>query len=256
MQSRFLSVALRIFALLLFASLPAIGQAEPPQNEKVPWRLTVVVMDGVDSIEHAETPVKEAVAFIESHSKLKFEVEYRLDFSYHEYTPYMVGPDRDGDGRGDETAYAMMGWNLPKALIKSLPVSDSYLFLYKMFGNRPLQAGSALPLSYGMRKGGISRAYATVPADQWWFKNEPFEGFNSRAAQIVTHEIINTVQAKIEAPPFRCAKLIPLKDWAPTALEESRRSFLYEGARLSRLEGCYAKIRRIDASRNAQKQQR
>jgi hypothetical protein len=40
-----------------------------------------------------------------------------------------------------------------------------------------------------------------------WFINEPNQGFKSCAAQILAHEIINTIQAKVEARPFRCGQL-------------------------------------------------
>jgi hypothetical protein len=250
MLSNIRTVALVVLTLLAVSVTSVSAQFEQlGEDEKIPWKLTVVIMDGVDSVEHAENPVKEAVAFIEARTKLKIDVEYRIDFSYHDYTPYATGPDLDGDGRGDEWAYLMMSWNLPPSLIEELPSSDSYLFLYKMFGWRPLQAGSALPLEYGMWKGTVSHAYATVSADQWWFlRNEPYEGFNSRAAQIITHEIINTIQAKVEAPPYRCSKLTATVGAPGTTFDQSRLATLYEGERLTKLEGCYGKLSRNQTS--------
>ena len=56
-------------------------------------------------------------------------------------------------------------------------------------------------------KGGKRRPYATIPTDQPWFINEPNNGFRSWAAQIVAHELINTIQAKIEAAPYLCGQL-------------------------------------------------
>ena len=101
----------------------------------------------------------------------------------------------------------MMGWDLPRRFVRNLPVSTSYIFLYKMNGRRPAQAGSALGLDFGLIIGGRPRPYATVPTDMHWFVNTPNQGFNSWAAQIVTHEIINTIQAKLEARPYRCGQL-------------------------------------------------
>lgn len=215
---------------LMFLVVPASAQ----EMTRVPWELTVVVMDGVNMAEHAELPAKEAVEFIESKTRFKFDVQYVMDFTYHEFTPYSAGADLDGDGRGDEGAYLMMGWNLPDSMIQSLPLSTSYLFLYRMYGHRPLQAGSAVGLEYGLWKSGKHRPYATVPADQWWYVNEPHEGFKSRAAQILTHEIVNTIQAKIEAEPYRCSQLT-----AKIGLPGTE----YEAERLAKLNNeCYSKL--------------
>ena len=138
---------------------------------KVSWGLTVVLMDGVDKYQQAEIPVEEATAFIEARTRLVFDVKYVTEFSSHELTPYAVGDDLDGDGKGDERAYLMMGWNLPKSVIRSLPVSSSYLFLYKLNGYRPLQAGSAVGLDFGIRTGGKPRPGSSgqgLPAPRLW----------------------------------------------------------------------------------------
>ena len=56
----------------------------------------------------------------------------------------------------------------------------------------------------------------------------------SWAAQILTHEINNTIQAKIEAPPYRCKQLL-----ATQGLPGDK----YEGERLTKLtDQCYAKL--------------
>jgi hypothetical protein len=195
---------------MIFAVFGCVGVLfgqTPAGNLKIPWRLTVVIMDGTDPVQQAQIPVTEAVAFIEKHSRFVFEVEYITSKSPHGYTPYRFGPDKNRDGKGDSVAYSMMGWNLPGSLVRSLPVSSSYLFLYKMKGRRPATAGSALGLDFGLRKGGKPRPYATVPTDMHWFINVPNQGFKSWAAQILAHEIINTIQAKVEAAPFRCGQL-------------------------------------------------
>ncbi len=205
-----------------------------PNPDRIRWGLTVVVMDGTDPYEQAEIPVKEAVSFIEARTRLSFDVQYVPEYSSHELTPYLVGPDSDGDGKGDEVAYLMMGWNLSRSLIRSLPVSSSYLFLYRLNGYRPLQGGSAVGLEYGIRKGGKRRPYATAPTDQWWYVNEPHEGFESRAAQILTHELINTIQGKIEAAPYRCR---------PLTATPGLPALQYESERLLKLtDACYNKL--------------
>ena len=60
------------------------------------------------------------------------------------------------------------------------------MLLWDTAGNPPLQAGGTWGVSEGVFKGGLSRPYITIPVDPWWFNNEPFEGFSSRAAQIMT----------------------------------------------------------------------
>lgn len=193
-----------------------------------------MILDGADQAEQAEIPVREAVAFIEAHSKFVFTVNYVTSSAVHDYTPYRIGPDKNRDKIPDDTAYAMMAWNLPKAAIRSLPVGTSYLFLYKLRGKKPVQAGSALPLAYGLAKGGKLRSYATVPVDIWWYVNTPSQGFKSWAAQILTHEINNTIQAKIEASPYKCGQLL-----ATQGLPGDK----YEAERLTKLtDKCYAKL--------------
>lgn len=228
-----LNVFTAVFILFLFT--PVVSNAQTAgSGEKIPWTLTVVLLDGADQVNQAEIPVKEAVAFIEAHSRLAFTVKYVTSLAKHGYTPYRIGPDKNKDKIPDDTAYAMMGWNLPTAAIKALPVSTSYLFLYKLKGKKPVQAGSALPLTFGLMKGGKPRPYATVPVDMWWYVNTPNQGFKSWAAQILTHEINNTIQAKIEARPYKCGQLL-----ATQGLPGDK----YEGERLTKLtDKCYVKL--------------
>ncbi|MFN0278396.1 MAG: hypothetical protein ACKVRN_07315 [Pyrinomonadaceae bacterium] len=212
----------------------SFGQALAVAEERIPWSLTVVVLDGADQLQQAEIPVKEAVEFIEAHSRFVFTVRYVTSSAVHGYTPYRVGADKNKDKIPDETAYAMMLWNLPSRAIRPLPVSTSYLFLYKLMGKRPVQAGSALPIGYGLMKGGKQRPYATIPVDQWWFVNTPNQGFKSWAAQIVTHEINNTIQAKIEARPYKCGQLLATQGTPGN---------IHEAERLTKLtDKCYVKL--------------
>lgn len=236
MKIAFASKILLLFVFLLcVAGVNAQAPKPSPDiDEKIPWTLTVVLMDGADMKQHAEIPVSEAVAFIEAHSRFAFTVKYVTSAAKHSYTPYRIGPDKNKDKIPDDTAYAMMGWNVPKAAINALPVGTSYLFLYKLKGKKPVQAGSALPLTFGLMKGGKPRPYATVPVDMWWYVNTPNQGFKSWAAQILTHEINNTIQAKIEATPYKCKPLL-----ATQGLPGDK----YEGERLSKLtDKCYAKL--------------
>jgi len=226
-----------IALIFIFSSVGSYAQtptSTSSKDEKIPWTLTVVLLDGADPVKHAEIPVKEAVAFIEANSRFAFTVKYVRSSAKHGYTPYRIGPDKNKDKIPDDTAYAMMAWNLPSSAIKALPVSTSYLFLYKLSGKKPVQAGSALPITFGLMKGGKQRPYATVPVDQWWYVNTPQQGFKSWAAQILTHEINNTIQAKIEARPYKCGQLLATQGTPGN---------IHEGERLSKLtDKCYAKL--------------
>jgi len=235
MKRNLASIAFIMF-VGLFCCVDSRAQAiaTEPRNAKIPWMLTVVLMDAANQTEQAEIPVKEAIAFIEAHSRFDFTVRYVTSNAIHGYTPYKIGEDKNRDGKPDDTAYAMMAWNIPKPAIATLPLSTSYLFLYKLKGKKPVQAGSALPLTYGILKGGKPRPYATVPVDMWWYVNTPQQGFKSWAAQILTHEINNTIQAKIEAAPYKCKQLL-----ATQGLPGDK----YEGERLTKLtDKCYAKL--------------
>lgn len=113
-----------------------------------------------------------------------------------------------------------------------------------MNGRRPRQAGSSLGIDprygYGTYKEGRYRPYSTAPTDLWWV-NQPHEGFQSRAAQIMTHEINNEIQAKIETDPYNCPPLLAT-DGAPAAQ--------YEAERLTKLdEACCQRLGDNDGGR-------
>ena len=240
MRSKFLVVCASILVTLLMGHhfihaqtagpAPNAGPTAAPAA-KIPWKLTVVILDGVDLDEKGEVPVREAVAFVERHSRFAFEVEYVVSGVSHRYTRYRVP---DAKGKRPEYAYSMLGWDLPRRFVRGLPVSTSYIFLYKMNGRRPAQAGSAFGLNFGLVVGGRPRPYATIPTDVYWFVNTPNLGFNSWAAQVVAHEIINTIQGKLEARPYRCGQL----NGTPTSRGEQ-----YEAERLQAIsEKCYSRI--------------
>jgi hypothetical protein len=221
--------------LILFCSVMTIGQHRPSE-ERIPWKLTVVVMDGINQREKAEIPVREAVQFIEKHSRFQFEVDYVSAPGLHGYTPYKT--QVDGRRKRFENRYAMMGWNVPPSIINSLPVSTSYLFLYRLYGRKPAQAGSSLGIEFGLVKGGKARTYATVPVDQWWYQNTPKEGFRNWSAQVLAHELINTIQGKLEARPYRCGQL---------TATPGLKAYQFEAERLSKItDACYQRLGKND----------
>lgn len=87
----------------------------------------------------------------------------------------------------------------------------------------------------GVFKGKLNRPYITIPVDPWWYNNEPFEGFNSRAAQIMTHEIINAISSKLEVEPYNCMPLV-----AESGITNASE---YEASRLTKLtHDCYFEV--------------
>ena len=85
-----------------------------------------------------------------------------------------------------------------------------------------------------MEKGGINRPYIIISVDPPWYNNEPYQGFDSRAAQIMTHEIINAISSKLEVEPYNCLPLSP--DPGITYAAD------YEASRLAKLtDDCYRK---------------
>lgn len=221
-------------AILIFVTGTGAAFSQAPvKGKKIPWSMTVVVMDGNDMNEKARIPVKTAVDFIEARTRFVFDVKFVTASGKHSYTPYVTPANRK-TGQKRDTAYAMMGWNVPEPVIKSLPVSTSYLFLYKLFGKKPAQAGSALGLDFGLIKGGKPRPYATVPTDLWWFINTPKQGFDTWSGQVLTHEIINSIQAKLEAKPYKCGQL---------SATPGTQAIVYESERLTKItDKCYEKL--------------
>lgn len=219
---RDLLVLLAPHVIAYFQNRPSKAKAVP--GARITWSLTVVVMDGTDLEEKARIPVSEAVEFIEARTRFTFNVRYIETDVAHDVTPYP----------SDMVRYAMLGWNIPDSFIRSLPVSTTYLFLYKLGGLEAAQAGSSLGIDHGLMIGGKPRVYATAPTDQRWFINVPNQGFRSWAAQILTHEIINTIQGTVEAPPFNCGQLTGTP---------GIRSDLHEAERLTKLtDACYKKV--------------
>lgn len=232
------SFVFKLTVCAFFVSIGGIsifGQSSD-QVKRIKWNLVVVILDGADRTQHAEIPVTEAVEFIEANSRFDLEITYLEAAPKHVYTAY-VTPANKKAGTKLETRYIMLSGDLPAKFLRSLPKSTSFLFLYKLFGRVPAQAGSSLGLDFGIIAGGKRRPWATVPVDPWWYVNTPKQGFKSWAAQIVAHEIINTIQAKVEARPVRCGKLNGTTNLTGDKWEASRLGVL--------TEKCYRKLEKI-----------
>jgi len=236
MTSKICTAILAILVPVFFCGSTALGQSRT--EGKIPWTITVITMDGADQRKYAEIPVTEALAFIEAHSRFKFTVKYVSWAGRHAYTPYQSPIGGTGKRKRFEIRYGMMAWNVPQSLINALPTTTSYLFLYKLYDRKPILAGASLPLTYGIMKGGKPRPYSTVAVDQWYYQNTPKQGFRNWSAQILTHEINNEIQAKLEAAPYKCPQLL-----ATQGLPGN----LYEAERLTKISSaCYAKLGRND----------
>ena len=203
----------------------------PAAAPRVTWKLVVSVLDHPDFESKAAIPLKEAISFIEKFSRFKIQLEvkeFNIDHTYNQSI----------DGSGN-TVYNMLEFEMPRPFLNSLPVADSYLFLFQMFGRLPQLAGSTLGVDRGIMKGGKGRAYATVPVDPWWYNNNPQGGFKTRSASILAHEIINTISSTISVPPYNCTPLV--------VREHSPDPYVEESTRLKSMQdACYNKLGKDD----------
>jgi hypothetical protein len=209
-----------------YAGLDADDVALRNADDDINWDVTVVAMDGMARGPNADIPMAEVVTFIQDRTRFVVRVKVVETTTPHDYTEYSCGP-------GICVAVHPAS-DVAASVLASLPVSSSYVFLYELDGRTPLQAGSTWGVSTGISKGGLNRPTASVPVDIWWYNNNPHEGFSSRAASILAHEIVNTIQAKTEVAPYFCA---------PLTATSGLPSLAYESERLSKLtDECYAKI--------------
>lgn len=222
------------FLMLLFVFLlsPFSSEAAERLPKNIQWRARAILLDGIDTKEKYSIPVKEAVNFISSNSRFKVQFSGEVFDIPHTYTFYdcYLGPQQ---------CVMVNKWDVDPFIWESVPTRDFYMLLWDTGGNPPLQAGGTWGVAEGVYKGGLNRPYITIPVDPWWYNNEPFDGFNSRAAQIMTHEIINAINAKLEVEPYNCSPLVT--DPGITNASE------YEASRLSKLtDDCYRRYLEIN----------
>jgi hypothetical protein len=232
-QKHFSKSALGFLILLLvFVVSPFSIKAAQRLPKYIRWTATAILLDGIDTREKYSIPVKEAVNFVSSNSRFKVQFSGEVFDLPHTYTFY------DCDA-GLQQCVMVNKWDIDPSVWESVPGRDFYMLLWDTAGNPPLQAGGTWGVADGVYKGGLNRPYITIPVDPWWYNNEPYEGFNSRAAQIMTHEIINAISAKLEVEPYNCSPLVA--DPGITYASE------YEASRLSKLtDDCYRKYLEIN----------
>lgn len=194
----------------------------------IPWTVGVLVLDSIDQNSKVIEPLEEAIGFVENFSK--FDITYSLSFSLfpHTYTKYDCQ-------EGLQTCVVVNYYDVNDAVINELPVADSYVIFWNRNNQPPLQGGSTWGVTEGIFKGGIKRPYATIPVDIWWYDDNSQENFKTRSAQIISHELINSINAKLETTPYYCAPLVSDGSDGGTA-------YKYESDRLKKLtDDCYNK---------------
>lgn len=197
------------------------------QAQDVAWGLGTIIFDGMNPTEKYENPLREAAKFINNYSRFNIVPHLHIASTSHTYT-YWDCPE------GLKTCVVVMKDDVNPLEWNAIPTKDSYLLLWAAVGHPPLQAGSTFGVSTGVFKDGLQRPYASVPVDVWWYTDQPFGGFDSRAGQILTHELINTINAKLEVAPYNCDPLTPDLSAAD--------AYASEKSRLRKLTpGCYTK---------------
>jgi len=216
------SILLLVFVVMSFST-----KAAERLPNSIQWRATAILLDGIDTREKYSIPVKEAINFIDTNSKFKIQFSGEVFDLPHTYTFYDCAA-------GPQQCVMVNKGDLDPSIWESVRTRDFYMILWDTAGHPPLQAGGTWGVADGVNKGGLNRPYITVPVDPPWYDNQPFEGFDSRAAQIMTHEIINAINAKLEVAPYNCMPLVA--DPGTTYASD------YEASRLSKLTNdCYLK---------------
>lgn len=170
---------------------------QPVPITPVPWHLVVLLLDNVDLVEKVSIPLKEVANFLRLQSRFKLNLTFMTFDAAHGYT-----------GPNEVNRYDLHWSALPSSWIAQIPPCSAVLALYKLNGRLPIHAGSTWSLPYGIPVNGKLRPYSAVYTDLWFYNNDPYEGFNSRAAQINAHEINNGIQGKLEASPYNCGQLV------------------------------------------------
>ena len=196
----------------------------------IPWDMSVLALDGVDRVSKIDIPLQEAIKFISDNSRFKISYKVVESSASHTYTKYDCA-------EGKATCVIVNKEDISQEVMNSLPAASSHGIFWKTLSNPPLQAGSTWGVADGVLKDGMRRPYFTVATDPWWYNNQSFEGFSSRAAQIMAHELINVINSKLEVAPYYCKSL---SSTAPSGAPANE----YEKSRLEKLTAeCYSKIK-------------
>ena len=203
---------------------------------RVNLSLSILVLDDIDVDEKIDDDVKKAIDFVQNNSR--FNLQYKIFRSNlpHGYTHYDC-PE------GKQACVVVNKEDVNQDVIKNLPVSTFYFLFWKANGTPVLQAGSSWGVAYGILKAGFQRPYSTASVDQWWYNRDPFEGFEYRSSQLISHELINLIQGLIEVEPYACG-------CAPLTSDNLGWAYDDEQSRLNKMtDDCYQKIKAINRDR-------
>ena len=207
-------------------------------DDNMPLKLHILVLDNINVYNKIEIDLKEAIEFIENFSN--FSIEYKITESSapHSYTKCDCHLNKIYTKKG---CIDVNYYDIRHSAIDSLPIADFYMLFWNSYNDPPLHAGSTWGVDEGIPKKGIKRPYATIPVDVWWYNRNPFEGFQQRSAQIITHELVNLLDCLLGVPPYNCKRL---------TCERNIDAYHYEKWRLSKLtQDCYRKFIEINRKR-------
>lgn len=224
---------LSLLTPIVFSAFSASAAERLPKE--IRWTAMAILLDSIDTREKYSIPIKEAIRFVDANSRFRIQFFAEVFAEPHTYTFY------DCDA-GAQSCVLVNKWDLDPVIWESIRTTDFYMILWEADGHPPLLAGGTWGVADGVLKGGLNRPYITIPVDPWWYNNEPSGGFNSSAAHIMTHEIINAINSKLEVAPYNC---MPLTADAGATNESE-----YEASRLAKLtDECYRRYLDINSHR-------
>ncbi|MEI6480552.1 MAG: hypothetical protein WCO12_03485 [bacterium] len=185
--------------------------------------LEIVALDNSDKDSISDT-MGNVKKFIEQYSLLKINYNIRTSTDTHTLTSWKCESDPNG-------CVALLSSDLSSGLksqISGVKTLNGLGLFYKLNGRTPLQAGSTYGPSLGADSGSGKIAYFSIPTDVWWYNNDSYQGFSTRASQIVTHETLNIIQSTLQ-DVYGCTI-----NYQPTP-EDNSNAYLYEKDRLDLL---------------------
>lgn len=185
---------------------------------RVPVPVCLIVMDGTDRKSKCDVPLKEAILFIEANSRFTLNVKVLETSVWHTYnTSY------DSHGKA---VHNVLREEMTAEYRRTLPTDvKQYLFLYKTGFLTPQLGGSTVGLPAGMPfdlSAGPSHPYSTIADDTPQYGPQPYQGFTTQMAQILTHELINALNCWTSIAPYNCTPMVGTQGLPSAQYEASR----------------------------------
>lgn len=177
--------------LALFLTYPHISFASATSSPIV--ILEIYTLDDISVASTSET-MTHVKNFIEQNISLKLNFYISSSSDPHNLTSWTCESDPLG-------CVALLFDNLSldiQSQVNSITDITGLGLFYKLNGQTPLQAGSTYGPNLGASSGSGDIAYFSIPTDIWWYNNDPYQGFPTRASQIATHETINLIQSTVQ----------------------------------------------------------